>query len=462
MLITTGLALVVAALVAGSARIAEAAPAAARIERIRYVADAGSTRVIVVLSRSVPHEVVVLPGDPARGSERRLVLDFSNARLGPAAVRPIGVEDGILKRIRTGQFTARTARVVLDLASVTAHKVRVQDDPPRVVIDIVGSPAPDGPAPEVAADRAPSGGAAGRPGPSTEPGGGAGTHAATVKRTGGNRAPETGAKQAARPSGEQRAASLASANSADKKEDGSRRGTGGGAAAQRPRWRIVIDPGHGGSDPGARGVGGVLEKDVVLAVAKRLANLLREKLHAEVLLTRSDDTTRSLAERTAFANANDADLFVSIHSNADQTGRLHGVETYTLNNSADQATIRLAKMENGPAFEADGGDLSLILSDLVQSGKEEESADLAERLQGAVLRQLRSRYPEVRDLGVKKGPFYVLVGAYMPCVLVEVSFLSHPVEGRRLATAAYQAAIAEGLYRGVAEFLDGARLAKTL
>ena len=206
----------------------------------------------------------------------------------------------------------------------------------------------------------------------------------------------------------------------------------------------------------------MFEKDVTLAIAKRLKRRLEAGLRARVLLTRSTDVSRSLAERTAFANANSADLFVSIHANADAVGELHGVETYTLNNSNERATIRLAKMENGPGVRTGRGDLSYILSDMVQSGKEDDSVALAHRLHGRLLERLRAGYPDVRSLGIKKGPFYVLVGAYMPCVLVETSFLSHAVEGRRLATPAYQDTIAEGLYLGVADFLADARMAKTL
>ncbi|HEY2386693.1 MAG TPA: AMIN domain-containing protein, partial [Candidatus Binatia bacterium] len=128
----------------GLVRPTAEAAAPARVERVRYQADQQSTRVIVLLSRSVPYEVTVLPGEPSRGSERRVVLDFSNAKLSEDAMQAIGVEDGLLKQIRTGQFTARTARVVLDLASVTGHHVTTLDDPPRVVVDIAGKPTAAG------------------------------------------------------------------------------------------------------------------------------------------------------------------------------------------------------------------------------------------------------------------------------------------------------------------------------
>jgi len=227
--------------------------------------------------------------------------------------------------------------------------------------------------------------------------------------------------------------------------------------------RIVLDPGHGGDDPGARGF--AVEKAVTLDIATRLAGLLHERLGADVVLTRRRDVTLPLAARTARANAEGADLFVSIHANASRSERLHGIETYYLNNTNDRASIRLAAMENGLAQIGPlprRADLRFILSDLVQVGRMEESVALARAVQRSLVVHLRRRYPTVADLGVKRGPFYVLVGAYMPCVLVETSFLSHPAEGRRLASEAYRTEIAEGVYAGLERFLADSRRARTL
>ncbi len=238
-------------------------------------------------------------------------------------------------------------------------------------------------------------------------------------------------------------------------------------ATPRPRRdfarpRIVIDPGHGGRDPGAQGY--VAEKVATLAVAQRLADHLRERLGAETILTRDDDDTLELSDRTERANAEHADLFVSIHANASRNPHAAGIETFYLNNTDDRATIRLAAMENGLAYvpQAQGTRLRYILSDLLQVGKIEESVRLARTVQRTLVGHLGRRYPDVADLGVKQGPFYVLVGAHMPCVLVEVSFLTHPVEGLRLASTAYQAAVAEGLYAGVAAYLADNRRGRTL
>ncbi len=454
--------------------------AAGRIERVRYEAHDTSTRVIIMLSRPLPFYVQVLGGETTRKTERRVVLDFSNATLAPEALKPIGVENGILQDIRTGQFNAKTARIVLDLASIRKHTVDAYESPPRVVIDIEGTPATDAPTPAapVAKTDAPP---ASAPAPATvaavapppveaprlqeHP-----TSRTETAKVEPPPAPERHPLAERTPDADlildRHAEPEPVPTNSPKRSEMASKATAGseplpGRPSNRP-WRIVLDPGHGGADPGASGVDGLLEKDVTLAIAQRLKRRLEESSNAKVLLTRETDTTRTLAERTAFANANSADLFISIHANADRSGELQGIETYTLNNSNDRATIRLAKMENGPSVRVGRGDLSFILSDMVQSGKEEESNALAERLHSRVLARLRSRYTDIHNLGVKKGPFYVLVGAYMPCVLFETSFVSHPVEGKRLATVAYQQDIAEGLFLGIQDFLGDARLAKTL
>jgi N-acetylmuramoyl-L-alanine amidase len=231
----------------------------------------------------------------------------------------------------------------------------------------------------------------------------------------------------------------------------------------RTRPKIVLDPGHGGRDPGAQGY--AVEKEVTLFVARRLGALLRERMGAEVILTRTTDKTLRLPARTARANAEGADLFISIHANASPRRGLSGVETYYLNNTTDHATLRLASMENGggPIPRRRGRtDLRYILSSLVQVGKMDESVGLASAMQRGLVSHLRREYGAVNDLGVKRGPFYVLVGAHMPCVLVEMAFLTHPEEGRRLAGKAYRETVAEGLYQGVARFVADSRRAQTL
>jgi N-acetylmuramoyl-L-alanine amidase len=230
------------------------------------------------------------------------------------------------------------------------------------------------------------------------------------------------------------------------------------ARSLRPtyRYKIVLDPGHGGHDPGASG-GGIEEKVLVLALSKLLAAKLQDRLPVEVTFTRTQDVYVPLEERTARANAAQADLFVSIHANASTNVALQGIETYYLNNTNDRATIRLAALENGlqrpTGSERRGAALSYILSDLIQNGKAEDSIALAHSLQEEAVTKARGRYATVRNLGVKKGPFYVLVGAHMPCVLVEVGFITNPQESRQLFSPSYQDVLAEGLFQGIARFL---------
>jgi N-acetylmuramoyl-L-alanine amidase len=224
------------------------------------------------------------------------------------------------------------------------------------------------------------------------------------------------------------------------------------------RHKIMLDPGHGGHDPGASGIRGIEEKALVLALGKLLAAKLQDRLPVEVTFTRTQDVYVPLEERTARANAAQADLFVSIHANASPNLALQGIETYYLNNTNDHATIRLAALENGlrrpKGSERREASLSYVLSDLIQNGKAEDSLALAHSLQEGAVAKARGRYATVRNLGVKKGPFYVLVGAHMPCVLVEVGFITNPQEGSQLFSPAYQDALAEGLFQGIARFLQ--------
>lgn len=215
---------------------------------------------------------------------------------------------------------------------------------------------------------------------------------------------------------------------------------------------IVIDPGHGGAEDGALGVNGLWEKDLVLKLSFGVETLLLEKLRSRVLLTRRDDTDVPLSGRTQLANEKAAALFVSVHANASVKKNATGIETYYLDNTNDASSLRLAAREN-KAFRRDSDDLSFILSDLIQNAKLEDSISLSHKLQDALVSNLSAHYDNIRDLGVKKAPFFVLVGAHMPCALVEVSFIDHPVEGARLATKQYQDLIAQSLYSGIRSYL---------
>lgn len=356
------------------------------LQRVRHVSAPDYTRITLTLSREVRHEIFMTRADPDNALPTRLVIDFQQTQRGPDTPSALSIHDGLLKRVRTGQFSPSTTRVVLDIERLDNYKTFMLRDPYRVIIDVRGN-----------------------------------------------------AERKALPQ-------------ATRKK------------APEPTFTIMLDPGHGGKDPGAIGMGRVAEKDVVLALSKRVGRKLAARLPVKVLYTRSTDVFIPLEERIAKANAAQADVFVSVHANASANPALQGVETYYLNNTNDRATIRLASLENGlrPGGNGRSDSLSFLLSDLIQNGKEEDSIALANHLQESIVTRVRQQYPSVRSLGVKKGPFYVLVGAHMPCVLVETAFLTHAVEGKHIARPEYQEALAEGLFLGIARFLRTGRTEKSL
>jgi N-acetylmuramoyl-L-alanine amidase len=230
----------------------------------------------------------------------------------------------------------------------------------------------------------------------------------------------------------------------------------------RPIRRVVVDAGHGGHDPGAIGPRGVREKDVTLAVARRLQRKL-ERAGFQVVLTRRDDRTLDLPDRTAVANTARGDLFVSLHANAHPRRDRAGIETYFLNVTDDRYAARLAARENG-LIELAGGavpQVKRILSDLDATRSAGPSRRLAGLVQRELVSRVRANVGEVRDLGVKHALFYVLLGARMPAVLVETAFVSNRAEERRLASARYQEEVAEGVARAIATFAgrDASRVA---
>ena len=226
--------------------------------------------------------------------------------------------------------------------------------------------------------------------------------------------------------------------------------------AQNPVDVVVVDPGHGGKDPGAVGTTGLEEKEVVLDIAKRLANLLTTRLGLKVLLTREDDTFIPLGERTKLANAQGADLFVSIHANASSKRDANGFETYFLDQAKNDAGRAAAILENSalkferPEISVAGmSDLDFILYDMIQNEFHQESEHLAGIIQSALDEKLHTR-----NRRVNQAPFYVLNGAYMPAVLVETAFISNPEEENLLEKRWFRQKIAEALYESVRAFKE--------
>jgi N-acetylmuramoyl-L-alanine amidase len=215
--------------------------------------------------------------------------------------------------------------------------------------------------------------------------------------------------------------------------------------------KIVLDPGHGGKDTGAIGHGGLMEKDVVLVIARKLARRLTKELGVEVTLTRGDDSFIALEDRTAIANRENADLFISLHANASPNPQVRGVETYYLNNTDDEAAKRLAARENSTSTQS-VSDIQFILSDLIQNSKLEDSISLAHHLHTSLVSHTGQRLGDVKDLGVKQALFFVLVGAKMPSVLAEIFFITNRHDATWLGRDAYQDNIVEGLLQGIKEY----------
>ncbi len=218
--------------------------------------------------------------------------------------------------------------------------------------------------------------------------------------------------------------------------------------------KIVIDPGHGGHDTGTIGPEGLEEKDLVLDVGRRLGKMLETRLGAEVVYTRKDDTFIPLETRTAVANQARADLFVSIHANSSHDPSARGVETYYLNFTSSPEALEVAARENAVS-EKSIYELQDLVKKIALKEKIEESREFAGDVQQSLHSGLATKSSGIRDRGVKKAPFIVLVGANMPSILAEISFVSNPGDEHRLETGEYRQRIAESLYRGIAKYANG-------
>jgi len=360
------------------------------VENLRFWSNPNYTRVVIDASQETAYYHNLLRKDPALNKPQRLYVDLKHTRLGNNIKKIIPINDDLLTNARAGQYTQDSVRVVVDIKSFKTYKIFSLKDPYRIVIDVWGEAGDGGPAPPVAS--APSGG-----------------------------------KLPASALAKQLALGVS---------------------------RIIIDPGHGGKDYGAPGyLKGVHEKDVVLQIARRLAKKVRQELKCEVFLTRNRDEYLTLEERTAIANTKNADLFISIHTNSHKDNRAYGIETYFLNLATDDDAIRVAAMENATSTK-NISDLQTILFDLMQNAKINESSRLAGYIQSTLVNHLKTkRYNRIKDKGVKQAPFYVLLGAQMPAVLVETSFISNPRECKRLVDPQYQERLCEAIILGIRQYI---------
>lgn len=376
-----------------------------RLKTIRFWSNPGYTRIVLEMEQQVAFTSNFLKGDSANGAVPRIYVDLQQTVPIEGLVLSQDVNDGLLTKIRAGQPDSVTTRVVLDLESFSDYKVFPLAEPFRIVIDVQG---------EVKIATAPT--------EETEPGGQ--DDIAGLLQT----APKERPLRVQIP--EARA--------------------GGGLR------RIVVDAGHGGKDPGAVGPSGILEKRVVLEMAKVLARELERELKCEVIMTRTGDTFLELEERTAIANKVGADLFISIHANANRNRNARGIETYYLNFSKNADAVEVVARENKTSLKQ-VGDLELILMDLLANSKINESSRLAAEIQKSMVKGLKKHY-KVKDLGVRQGPFYVLLGATMPSVLVETAFISNRTEEKLLINDTYQQRAANAIVEGVRNYATALKL----
>ena len=360
----------------------------AKILGLRYWSNPSYTRVVVDADNEVSYTHRLLKKDASIKKPQRLYIDLNNSRLAKDITKVVPINDNLLIDARAGQYASNSVRVVVDIKSFETYKIFSLKNPFRIVIDVWGTIDKTIP-PEI----------------------------------------EVSKKNAKIPPGALAKQLVLGVS------------------------RIVIDPGHGGRDYGAPGyLRGVHEKDVVLKLSRRLAKKIRKELACEVIMTRNSDRNLTLEERTAIANTKNADLFISIHTNAVRDRRAYGIETFFLNLATDNDAILVAARENATSTK-NISDLETILSDLMQNAKINESSRLAVHVQKSMDLHLRNHYSRIKSKGVKQAPFYVLLGAQMPAILIETSFISNPRECKRLNDIAYQDQMSEAIVNGIKEYI---------
>jgi N-acetylmuramoyl-L-alanine amidase len=415
-----------------------------------------SARIVVTLSDTIAFNAARI------AAPDRVYFDLHRAKLTPdIAKKNWDVKDGLLKSLRLGQNKDGVVRLVLDVSGARDYSGYLLSDPYRLVIEVHAkpvaasggevanaTPAPAAPAASVSFAAAKNGKAEADDS-DAKPRAVAGETVAVNADS----KPAAAAKQPAAKSKADttKSAALVPPTESKPTRDGQRSLT---RALGLKISRIVIDPGHGGHDTGTIGPHGLMEKDLCLDVALRLGHEIEEKLPgAEVIYTRKDDTFVPLEERTAIANQAKADLFVSVHANSSHDAAARGIETYYLNFATSEESMAVAARENALA-QSSLHDLQDIIKKIARNEKVEESKELASDIQDSLTHRLQLVSQDERNRGVKKAPFVVLIGANMPSVLSEISFISNPSDEKLLRKTDQRQRVADGLYRGIASYLD--------
>jgi N-acetylmuramoyl-L-alanine amidase len=456
-----------------------------RVRRIRAAANGETTRVTIDLEDSVQFTSKRI------ANPDRIFFDLQAARLTPEAARTsIHIDGGLLTAVRVAQNQAGVVRVVLDVNGVKDYTASLTGNPPQLLIDLYGNSTATAPVRTAKA----------------KPGRQAVSEDSNENATTANR--ETGPVQSATSknppvesysSSDQPAAngkgaisgtmngagaggnpSAAARNSLPGAKSGKSKSVKTASASAKPELiqptsapqptrdgqatltrtlglkigRIVIDPGHGGHDTGTIGPTGLMEKDLCLDVALRLGKIIEQRLPgANVVYTRSDDSFVPLEERTNIANQAKADLFISIHANSSRDHAARGIETYYLNLKGSAEAMEVAARENATAQEG-VHDLQDLVKRIARTEKIDESKELAEDIQDSLSKRIQKSSRTVRNRGVRKAPFVVLIGADMPSILTEISFLSNPADEQLLKKPEQRQKVAEGLYQGVVSYLQ--------
>jgi N-acetylmuramoyl-L-alanine amidase len=467
-----------------------------RVTSIRHWSTPEYTRVAIGLEKPIKFDSQRIE------HPERIFFDLLETSVTPSLLKSVDVDDGLLKKIRVAQFQPGKSRIVLEVEDNSEYTTVLLADPPRLVIDVRGkNKAAQTSAKAEEADS--ENGKLSQDVPVTRTSPPAST--GKVGSTANNPLPVTGNSISnssvpqkivveAKEDDPQSAATVATleppvvkpaAKSAAALPGSTMSLPASGRSGNRGKLKpvvvfpdvheasptangdrsliralglkigkIVIDPGHGGHDTGTIGPNGLEEKDLVLDVGRRLGKLLQGRMGADVVFTRKDDTFIPLETRTSIANQEQADLFVSIHANSSRDPDARGVETYYLNFTSSAEALDVAARENA-ASDKSIHELQDLVKKIALKEKIEESREFATNVQRALHTGLAVKSPGVRDRGIKKAPFIVLIGANMPSILAEISFVSNPGDERRLKTSDYRQRIAESLYRGISKYVSG-------
>jgi len=426
-----------------------------RVRRIRATANGDATRVTIDLEDSVQY----VSGRIANPD--RIFFDLHAARLAPEVARGnIHVDGGLLTAVRVAQNHNGVVRVVLDVNGVKDYTASLINNPPQLLIDLYGNSTESAPVRTAQANKTQ------QVAENSDESAPANSKSAIDNSMGGTAAKSnpSAATRNSLPSATSVKSKSVRAAATNTKPDLIRP-----ASAPQPTrdgqstltralglkiGRIVIDAGHGGHDTGTIGPTGLMEKDLCLDVALRLGKIIEQKLPgADVVYTRSDDTFVPLEERTNIANQAKADLFLSIHANSSRDHAARGIETYYLNLKGSAEAMEVAARENASSQEG-VHELQDMVMKIAKTEKIDESKELAEDVQDSLAKRIQKTNKPVKNRGVRKAPFVVLIGADMPSILTEISFLSNPADEQLLKKPENRQRVAEGLYQGVASYLE--------